>query len=131
MSIAQVAEPSRHKPLRLLPGVVIVVLMWLGRWVVPRFGPDAALWGVMLGVFGVNLGLALWEGRRARWLGSDLLRADEDLRAVVVMRYFQELSREEIAEAIGLTLAGAKARLGKAMQALRERLQEPDDSSAT
>jgi cation diffusion facilitator family transporter len=31
---------------------------------------------LMLGVWGLNLGLAVWQGRRARWLNSDLLRAD-------------------------------------------------------
>lgn len=53
---------------------------------------------------------------------------DEELRSVVIMRYFQDLPREEIAEAIGLSLAGTKARLSKAMQLLREKLDLSDDS---
>ena len=57
-----------------------------------------------------------------------LRELDEDLRSVVVMRYFQELPRDEIAEAIGLSVAGTKARLSKAMDVLREKLQQFDDS---
>ena len=39
---------------------------------------DPSAWGlgVMAGVLAVNCALATWEGRRARQLGSDLLRAD-------------------------------------------------------
>lgn len=52
-----------------------------------------------------------------------LSRLDEDLRSVIVMQYFQELRREEIAEAIGLSLAATKARLSRALQELRLRMQ--------
>lgn len=72
-------------------------------------------------------GRALKRDRAARIL-SVLGELDDDLRSVVVMRYFQDLSREEIAEAIGLTLAGAKARLSRAMELLREKLERLDDS---
>jgi RNA polymerase sigma-70 factor (ECF subfamily) len=58
-----------------------------------------------------------------------LSKLDDDLRSVIVMQYFQELSREEIAEAIGLSLAGAKARLSRAMQELRRRMQIANDAT--
>lgn len=74
-------------------------------------------------------GKALKRDRAVRIL-SVLDELDDDLRSVVVMRYFQDLPREEIAEAIGLTLAGTKARLSKAMDVLRERLERFGDSSA-
>lgn len=67
-------------------------------------------------------GKALKHDRAVRIL-SVLDELDEDLRSVIVMRYFQDLPREEIAEAIGLSLAGAKARLSKAMDVLREKLE--------
>ena|GEM_PF-1144442 len=73
-------------------------------------------------------GKALKRDRALKML-SVLDELDDDLRSVIVMRYFQDLPREEIAEAIGLSLAGAKARLSKAMRALRARLESPDDSS--
>lgn len=74
-------------------------------------------------------GKALKRDRAERILAA-LQALDPDLREVIVMQYFQELSREDIAEAIGLTLAGAKARLRKAMQALRQQLGPTDESSA-
>ena len=72
-------------------------------------------------------GKALKRDRAVRILAV-LQELDDDLRSVVVMRYFQELPREEIAEAIGLSVAGTKARLSKAMDVLREKLQQFDDS---
>jgi RNA polymerase sigma factor (sigma-70 family) len=73
-------------------------------------------------------GKALKRDRAARILAV-LQELDEDLRSVIVMRYFQDLPREEIAEALGLTIAGTKARLSKAMQVLREKLQRFGDSA--
>lgn len=73
-------------------------------------------------------GKALKRDRAVRILAV-LHELDEDLRSVVVMRYFQDLPREQIAEATGLTLAGTKARLSKAMQVLRDKLQRLDDSA--
>ncbi len=72
-------------------------------------------------------GKALKRDRALRVLAV-LEELDEDLRSVVVMRYFQELPREEIAEALGLSLSGTKARLSKAMAALRDKLRQFDDS---
>ena len=60
MANAQTDEPTRQKPLRLWPGVVIVVLMWLARFVVPYFAPDATIYGVMGGVFGGGLAIIVW-----------------------------------------------------------------------
>jgi RNA polymerase sigma-70 factor (ECF subfamily) len=73
-------------------------------------------------------GKALKRDRAAKLLAV-LDALDEDLRSVVIMRYFQDLPREEIAEALGLTLAGAKTRLNKAMQVLREKLEHLDSST--
>jgi RNA polymerase sigma factor (sigma-70 family) len=73
-------------------------------------------------------GKALKRDRASRILAV-LDELDDDLRSVVVMRYFHDLPREEIAEAIGLSLAGTKARLAKAMDALRQKLRTLDDSS--
>lgn len=73
-------------------------------------------------------GKALKRDRAARILAV-LDEMDDDLRSVLVMKYFQDLSREEIADAIGLSVAGAKARLARAMEWLRERLSGSDGSS--
>ena len=44
MSITHFDEPTPQKPLWLWPGVVIVVVQWLGRFVVPWFGPGPLRW---------------------------------------------------------------------------------------
>lgn len=72
-------------------------------------------------------GKALKLDRAAKVLAL-LDQMDEEMRSVIVMRYFQDLPREEIAEAIGLSLAGTKARLSKAMLLLREMLDAADHS---
>jgi outer membrane protein assembly factor BamB len=62
MAIAQSDEPTRQKPLRLWPGVVIVVLQWLTRFGVPIVvpGPTAELLvGVMGGLLG-GLAVVVW-----------------------------------------------------------------------
>lgn len=72
-------------------------------------------------------GKALKRDRAMRVLAA-LDQMDEELRDVILMQYFQELTRVEIAEAIGLSLAGAKARIQRAMHELRDRLQALDES---
>ncbi len=46
MSIAQSNEPTSRKQLRLWPGVVAVVLLWLLFFVVPIVAPEAMLYGI-------------------------------------------------------------------------------------
>lgn len=67
---------------------------------------------------------------RARRVKLAIDAMDEDLRDVVILYFFQGLSREDVAEAIGLTLSGAKARLAKATRHLREKLINLNDSSS-
>ena len=70
MTTAQTEEPTRRKPLRLWPGVVAVVLLWLAR-----FGLKAAIPGFrgfslgMMGTLGAALAVVLWWVlfSRARW----------------------------------------------------------------
>jgi outer membrane protein assembly factor BamB len=50
-------ETSQHKPLRLWPGVVIVILQLLIRFVLPVFIPGAVAIGIFGGIF---LGLAVF-----------------------------------------------------------------------
>jgi outer membrane protein assembly factor BamB len=71
MGNPQTDEPNQHKPLRLLPGVVIVVLQWLLWSFVPAVITDDV--GTMLGVFGGMLGalaIIVWwvVFSRAPWL---------------------------------------------------------------
>jgi outer membrane protein assembly factor BamB len=59
MAIAQPDTPTPQKPLRLWPGVLIVLLQWLGRFVVPAVVPEAQLFGVIGGVLG-GLAVVVW-----------------------------------------------------------------------
>lgn len=77
MTVAQIDPPTR-KPLRVWPGVVIVVLQWLGRFVVPAIYPDAVVYGVLGGMAG-GLLIAVW------WLLFSRARWFERLGAVALM----------------------------------------------
>lgn len=65
---------AQPKPLRLWPGVVIVALQWLGRFVVPAILPEATFYGVIGALVG-GLAIVVWWVffSRARW--SDRLGA--------------------------------------------------------
>jgi len=66
---------------------------------------------------------------RARRVQEVVNAMDDDLRDVVILYFFQGLSRDEVAEAIGLTLSGTKARISRATRELRNKLRPLDDSS--
>ncbi len=59
MTIAQTDKLTPQKPLRLWPGVLIVVLQWLGRFVVPIVVPQALPFGVIGGLLG-GLAIVVW-----------------------------------------------------------------------
>lgn len=73
-------------------------------------------------------GKALKEDR-ARRVQEVVEAMDDDLRELVILYFFQGLSRNEVAEAIGLTLSGTKARISRATRELRTKLRSLDDSS--
>src|SRR5712691_8761573 len=69
---------ARRKPLRLWPGVVIVIVQWLVRFVVPAIEPEAMQYGVIGGVFG-GLAIVLW------WVFLSRAPWSERLGAIVLM----------------------------------------------
>lgn len=78
MADLQAGEPARQKPLRLWPGVVIVALQWLGRFVLPVVVPEFTFYGVMGGLAG-GLAILVW------WLFFSRAPWVERLSAVVLM----------------------------------------------
>ena len=54
----------------------------------------------------------------------------EPYRSTIVHRYFDELTREEIAERLGIPLETVRTRLRRALHLLRERLDGEDDTAA-
>src|SRR2546426_9372612 len=67
------------RPLRLWPGVVIVILQWLLRFVVPVVVPDALFYGLIGGIFGGVLAIVLW------WVFFSRAAWSERLGAVLLM----------------------------------------------
>lgn len=59
-------------------------------------------------------------------IGRALLSLSADQRTVVVLRYWRDLSLEQIAERMGWPLGTVKSRLHYALAAIRERLEQDD-----
>jgi len=78
MTIAQASERSSRKPLRLWPGVVIVIVQWLFWFVVPVVAPEAVLIAVIGGVVG-GLAVVVW------WVFFSRAPWSERLGAIVLM----------------------------------------------
>ena len=69
MTIAQGNQPTSPRPLRLWPGVVVLVVQWLGFVLGFVFPPQAMMYGMLGGVLG-GLVIAVWWlfFSRAPWL---------------------------------------------------------------
>jgi outer membrane protein assembly factor BamB len=59
LTVAQIDEPTRQKPLRPWPGVVIVLLVWLARFGVPMFLPETVFLGALGGIVG-GVAIVVW-----------------------------------------------------------------------
>jgi outer membrane protein assembly factor BamB len=69
MTTAQTNELAPRKPLRLWPGVIAVVLLWLAKLAVPFAFPDDAILGLLGAVVGGLVVLVWWLlFSRAPWL---------------------------------------------------------------
>ena len=57
-------------------------------------------------------------------IGSYLLRLEDELRALLIMKYQQELSFEEIAGITGKSLSAVKMRIYRGLDKLKELMNE-------
>ncbi len=70
--------PTQQRPLRLWPGVVLVILQWLVRYGLPALVPDAIGFGIFGGIF-LGLAIAVWwlffsrAQRFERWTAVPLM----------------------------------------------------------
>jgi outer membrane protein assembly factor BamB len=78
MANEETIESMRHRPLRLWPGVVIVLLQWLTRFAVPVIAPDAASFAVLSGPIGL-LAVVVW------WVFFSRAPWSERVGAIVLM----------------------------------------------
>ncbi len=99
MANAQADEPTRQKPLRLWPGVVIVVLQWLARFGVPIFVPEAIPFGVIGGFLGW-LAIVVW------WAFFSRAPRSERWGAVVLMIVVPVATPRFIHESIATGMMG-------------------------
>ena len=60
MTMTQADDSTSREPLRLWPGVVLVVLQWLGWWAVPIVLPDATFYGILGGLLAGPILLVWW-----------------------------------------------------------------------
>ena len=88
-----------QKPLRLWPGVVIVVLQWLARFVVPIFAPGTLAFGLYAGLIG-GLAVVLW------WAFFSRAPRSERWGAVVLMIVALIATRQLLHESIATAMMG-------------------------
>src|SRR4030095_3263063 len=69
MSATHTGESTPRKPIRLWPGVALLAIQWLGWFIVPFFGAEAMMYGMLAGVICALL-IAIWWlfFSRAMWL---------------------------------------------------------------
>jgi len=71
-------ESAHHKPLRVWPGVVIVLFQWVARYGLPMFVPEALPFGAMAGLAS-GLAIVVW------WVFFSRAPWSERLGAIVLM----------------------------------------------
>jgi outer membrane protein assembly factor BamB len=78
-------ESPPRKPLRLLPGVVIVIVQWLIAFGVPLIAPDAEAFDLPLGLIAVLAGVVGGLAVVAWWVFFSRARWSERVGAIVLM----------------------------------------------
>jgi RNA polymerase sigma-70 factor (ECF subfamily) len=70
--------------------------------------------------------MALCARSDVRQLQAALNQLPVEYREAVLLRYFEDLSMDDVAESLGLSVSGAKMRVHRGLKKLREILEECD-----
>ena len=99
MASTRITDASLRKPLRVWPGILIVLLQWLLRFALPVVYPDGTMVAVLAGIAG-GLAIAVWWllFSRAPWL--------ERLGAIAVMMAALVVTRPLLHESIATGAMG-------------------------
>lgn len=95
----------------------------------PTENPDASWWESCPDPFKLFDDLAARDSATAVWSAADQL--PDDLRQTVHLHYYQELTLQETADALGIAVSTVKFRLSKAIGQLQKELAEPGLKSTT
>lgn len=85
MTTAQTNELTPRKPLRLWPGVVLAIVLVLGRYVVPLIAPEVELFTLPLALLGIFAGMLSALGILVWWMLFSRAPWLERLAAIILM----------------------------------------------
>src|SRR5665647_214895 len=94
-----IIEQAQKKQLRLWPGIVIVILQWFFRFVLPAVVPEATQIGVLSGVIG-GLALVIW------WLFFSHAPRSDRWMAVVLMIIALVVTKQLVHQSIDTAMMG-------------------------
>jgi hypothetical protein len=95
----QVIEQTQKEHLRLWPGIVIVILQWFVRFVIPAFIPEATAIGIFGGLIG-GLAIVIW------WLGFSRAPRVERWMAVALMLVALVVTKQLVHKSIETAMMG-------------------------
>jgi RNA polymerase sigma-70 factor (ECF subfamily) len=119
-------DPHRARPVAWLMGIACNVLRERRRWSdrearrsVPQASKDEAAWQEIIDRLRTGPHAAAEPGRV--WQALDRLSPEE--QRVLLMRYVEDRPYSEIAHALGISEEAARARVCRALRALREQFE--------
>ncbi|MGH9313935.1 MAG: PQQ-binding-like beta-propeller repeat protein [Vicinamibacterales bacterium] len=85
MTIAQTKDSTPRQPLRLWPGVVLAIVLVLGRYVIPVIAPEVEIFSLPLGLIAIFAGMLSAVGIVVWWMFFSRARWSERLGAIILM----------------------------------------------
>ena len=85
MTFTQTNGPTSLKALRLWPGVVLAIVLVLGRYVIPAIAPEAEIFSLPLGLIAIFAGMLSAVGIVVWWMFFSRAPWSERLGAIILM----------------------------------------------